>query len=100
MGRRRRSVVARERFAMRMAPSRLALDRYWVCVVPEYFQDPEEPYRWRAWGYAADEVPPFEQVRPLLSTIFEQHAGRCPDKSRRTRVDPELLQTTRAGHEM
>jgi len=66
---------ARDRFATRMAPSRLALDRYWVCVVPESFLSPEELYRWRAWGYATDEVPSFEQVQPLLTSIFEQHAG-------------------------
>jgi SAM-dependent methyltransferase len=66
---------ARDRIAARMAPSGLVLEAYWVCVVPEYFPSPEELYRWRAWGYAADEVPSFEQVEPLLASIFDQHAG-------------------------
>jgi SAM-dependent methyltransferase len=66
---------ARDRFLMRMAPSRLVLDRYWVCVVPEYFPTPEELYLWRAWGYTADEVPSFEQVQTVLESIFEHHAG-------------------------
>ncbi len=69
------SLWARDHLAAGMAPSGLTFDSYWVCVVPEYFPNPEELYRWRDWGFTADEVPPFEQVQPLLVSIFEQYAG-------------------------
>ena len=34
-----------------------------------------ELYRWRAWGYAPDEVPSFEAVRPVLDRIFDEFSG-------------------------
>lgn len=67
---------ARDRIAERMAPSGLSFDSYWAFVVPEVFATPEELYRWRAWGYTPDEVPPFEQVQPILERIFAEFGER------------------------
>jgi len=66
---------ARDRIAARMAATGLSIDRYWACVVPEYFSTPEEFYKWRAWGYVAGEVPPFIEVQDLLHKLFQRYAG-------------------------
>ena len=66
---------ARDRIGERLAAGGLSLDSYWTYNVPEVFPSPEELYRWRAWGYTPDEVPSFEEVRPILARIFEEHGG-------------------------
>jgi ubiquinone/menaquinone biosynthesis C-methylase UbiE len=66
---------ARERIGTLLAPSGLAIDSYWTFVVPEIFPNPGEMYRGRAWGYSTDEVPPFDEVCPLLERIFAEHGG-------------------------
>jgi SAM-dependent methyltransferase len=63
-------VWARDRLNARLAPSGLAIESYWTYVVPEVFSGLEELYRWRAWGFRPEEVPPLEAVRPLLERIF------------------------------
>jgi SAM-dependent methyltransferase len=66
---------ARDRIADLLAPSDLAIDTYWSFVVPEVFPTPEQVYRWRAWGATPDEVPPFEEVRPILTRIFAEYGA-------------------------
>jgi SAM-dependent methyltransferase len=66
---------ARDRLSARLAPSGLAIESYWICVVPEVFTNVEELYRWRAWGWTPEEVPPLEAVRPILERIFREFSG-------------------------
>ena len=66
---------ARDLLAARLATSGLALDSYWTCDVPEVFPSPEDVYRWRTWGTTPDEVPSFEETRPVLERIFAEHGG-------------------------
>jgi hypothetical protein len=66
---------ARDQIGERLAAGGLSLDSYWTYNVPEVFPSPEELYRWRAWGYTPDEVPSFEEVRPILVRIFDEHGG-------------------------
>lgn len=66
---------ARDVITERLAPSGLAIEHYWTFVVPEIFPTPEELYRWRAWGYTAEEVAPYEEVRPTLERVFAEYGG-------------------------
>ena len=66
---------ARDRLNQRLAVSGLAIESYWTFVVPEVFPNPEELYRWRAWGYAPDEAPSLADVRPILKRIFAEYGG-------------------------
>jgi SAM-dependent methyltransferase len=64
---------AREAITERLLPSGLTIDRYWTFLVPEIFPTPEDAYGWRAWGYAAEEVASYEEVRPTLERIFLEY---------------------------
>jgi hypothetical protein len=59
----------------REAPGVSRGECHWTYNVPEVFPSPEELYRWRAWGYTPEEVPAFEEVRPILARIFAEHGG-------------------------
>jgi SAM-dependent methyltransferase len=64
---------AREVIMERLIPSGLAIDSYWTFAVPEFFPTPEDLYRWRAWGYTAEEIASYEEVQPTLERIFSEY---------------------------
>lgn len=64
----------REAVERRLANGRLTLHSCWTFEVPEYFLDAEQLYLFLSWGYAAEEVPSYAEIRPLLETIFAAHA--------------------------
>jgi SAM-dependent methyltransferase len=64
---------ARPAIEQRLAAGGLALHSWWSCDVPEVFPDPEQLYAWRTWGSTPDEVPPFQEVRPILERVFAEH---------------------------
>ena len=59
----------------RLALTGLSLHSWWSFDVPEVFPDCEQLYVWLSWGYLADEVPGFDDVRPSLDRIFAEHRG-------------------------
>jgi SAM-dependent methyltransferase len=64
---------ARPAIEQRLAAGGLSLHSWWSFDVPEVFPDPEQLYTWLAWGCTPDEVPPFEEIRPILERVFAEH---------------------------
>jgi hypothetical protein len=64
---------ARSAVEQRLAVGGLSLHSWWSCDVPEVFPDPEQLYAWRTWGCVVDEVPPLQEVRPILERVFAEH---------------------------
>jgi SAM-dependent methyltransferase len=64
---------ARPAIEQRLALGRLALHSWWSFDVPEVFPDPEQLYIWLSWGYIPEEVPSFDEVKPLLERIFSEY---------------------------
>lgn len=62
-------------FAARLNRIDISIDAYWTFVVPETFERPEDLYEWRAFGYTADEVPAFDEVRDTLELIFNRYGS-------------------------
>jgi SAM-dependent methyltransferase len=59
----------------RLTTGKLTLHSWWSSDVPESFPDPEQLYVWLTWGNLAEEVPSFDEVRPVLERIFADYAG-------------------------
>ena len=50
----------------------LELHSAWAYNVPEFFNDPRELYKRLVWGYTPDEVPSWEDIRPIIQRIFAE----------------------------
>ncbi len=71
---------ARPTIEQRLALGGLELDSWWSFDVPQYFPDLEQLYIWLSWGKAADEIPTFTEMRPVLEQISQSHGtanGLC-----------------------
>lgn len=66
---------ARPAVERRLAEVALALHSWWSFDVPEVFPDPRQLYAWLAFGATQDEVPGFDEARPVLERIFAKHGG-------------------------
>lgn len=66
---------ARPRFETLLPEAGLVLDSWRSFDVPEAFTNPEQLYRWLAWGYTADEIPSYEEVLPTLQRVFAEHGS-------------------------
>ena len=43
--------------------------------MPEWFARPAQLYDFLAWGWAADEIPAFAEIQPILERIFAEYSG-------------------------
>ena len=57
----------------RLAEVGLTFHSTWAFHGPEYFEKMEEFYKKLTWGYTADEVPSFDELRPTLEKIFSRY---------------------------
>ncbi len=53
----------------------LHIQACWTFEVPEVFNDPYQFYVFLAWGHTSDEVPGWEETRPVLESIFTRHGN-------------------------
>jgi len=54
----------------------LYLHSSWYFSVPEWFASPADLYVCLIWGRDPQSVPPFEEARPAIESVFARHAGR------------------------
>ena len=76
---------ARSSIEERLAAGELSLHSWWSFDVPEAFTSSRQLYAWRSFGYAPEEVPPFEEIRSILEQIFSTYGqdGRLTVRHRR-----------------
>jgi SAM-dependent methyltransferase len=53
----------------------LEMDSCWTFEVPETFADPYELYVLFSWGHLPEEIPSYEEARPVFESIFERYGG-------------------------
>ena len=53
----------------------LKMDSCWTFEVPEVFADPYQLYVKISWGFTLDEVPGWDETRPILERIFARYAN-------------------------
>lgn len=58
-----------------LAEAGLKLHSWWDFDVPYYIPDPRELYIGLSWPFMEDEVPPYQEVEPVLEQIFQEFAG-------------------------
>lgn len=58
-----------------LAAGRLRMHSCWHFDVPEFFDDPAQLYNRLTWGFTPEEVPAYQELRPLLEEIWRDFAG-------------------------
>jgi hypothetical protein len=53
----------------------LQMDSCWTFEVPETFTDPFQLYVLFSWGHLPQEIPSYEEVRPVFESILERYGG-------------------------
>jgi SAM-dependent methyltransferase len=66
---------ARAAIEQQLGAAGLRLHSWWSFEVPELVPDPEELYISRAFGFTAEEVPPYRDVAPVLERVFREYAS-------------------------
>lgn len=66
---------ARTAIVQRLTVGQLTLHSWWDFEVPEWFAEPAALYDFLTWGWAAEEVPAFTEVQPILIRIFAEYGG-------------------------
>ncbi|MCE7980594.1 MAG: class I SAM-dependent methyltransferase [Caldilinea sp. CFX5] len=61
---------ARPSIEQRLAVGGLTLHSWWSFEVPEWFAAPTQLYDFLAWGWTAEEAPPFAEMQPILERVF------------------------------
>lgn len=70
-----RAVNVEETIRRSLRDAGLTLHSCWRFDVPEWFDDPQELYVRLAWGRDPQDIPPFQQVKQAIESVFAQHAG-------------------------
>jgi SAM-dependent methyltransferase len=65
----------RQAVERRMEIGGLKMESCWTFEVPEVFNDPYQLYVLMTWGRTPDEVPGFDEVRPVLERIFTEYGS-------------------------
>lgn len=60
----------------RLAAAGLELHSCWEFDVPEIFADPKQLYIRLTWGHTPEEVPSWEEAKPMIDQVFRSYSNR------------------------